>query len=106
MQVTLERGGGVTGGRAHQLLGPIDTEDQEDTARSRIEELVAEVDFFEMEDDFPRTGGMSDPTWHSVRVVDGDADRTVRWDANQQISDPLRALRNLCASLGGWEPVE
>ncbi len=72
----------------------------------KIEQLVADADFFEMDDDFTRTGGQSDPTWHSVRVVDGDADRTVRWDANQHIPDPLRELRDFCGSVGEWEPVK
>jgi len=103
MQVTLERGGGVAGGANHQRLGPLDTETLD--AGTHVEKLVADTDFFEMDDDFPRTGGMSDPTWNTVRVVDGDADRTVRWDSNQKIPDPLRALRGLCSSVGEWVSV-
>jgi hypothetical protein len=103
MQVTLERGGGVAGGANHQRLGPLDTQTTADG--KAIEQLVADVDFFEMDDEFPRTGGMSDPTWNTIRVVEGDGDRTVRWDSNQKIPDPLRALRDLCSSLGEWAPV-
>jgi hypothetical protein len=103
MQVTLERGGGVAGGSNHQQLGPIDTETLDDEAAAQVEQLVGEADFFEMEDDFPHAGGRSDPTWNSVRVTDGDADRTIRWDANQRIPDALRALRDLSSSLGKWE---
>ncbi|MGQ0804741.1 MAG: hypothetical protein ACT4PI_12880 [Actinomycetota bacterium] len=104
MLVTLERGGGVTGARNHQRLGPLDTEARDDG--TKIEKLVADADFFEFEDDFPRTRGRSDPTWHTVRVVDGDADRTIRWDDNQPIPDALTALRDACSSLGGWQPVQ
>jgi hypothetical protein len=104
MQVTLERGGGVAGASNHQRLGPLDTEALDDG--TNIAKLVADADFFEMDDDFPRPGVKTDPTWISVRVVDGDADRTVRWDSNQRIPDALRELRNLCSSLGEWHPVK
>ena len=105
MQVTLERGGGVMAGAHHQRIGPVDTGQVEDG--SRIETLVSELDFFEMSDDFPnRAAAMSDPTWHSVRVVDGDGDRTIRWRSDQQPPEGLRELRDLVASLGEWEPVE
>ena len=104
MQVTLERGGGVTGGRNHQRLGPLDTEALDDG--TKIEKLVADADFFEMDDDFPRTRGRSDPTWHTVGVVDGDADRTIRWDDNHQIPDALKALWGSCSSFAEWESVQ
>jgi hypothetical protein len=105
MQVTLERGGGVTGGSNHQRLGPIDTEALDDDAAAKVEQLVADADFFELDDDFPRIGGMSDPTWNTVTVTvaDGDADRTIRWDSNQQIPDALRGLRDSCSALGEWQ---
>ncbi len=105
MQITLERGGGVAGAAHHKRLGPIDPDAQDADAKKQLEGLVDELDFFEMSDDFPRTGGMSDPTWHSVRVVKGDADRTVRWDSNQQVPERLRQLRDLCASRADWQDV-
>ncbi len=104
MQVILEHGGGVAGGSHHQHLGPLDTAALDD--KTKIENLVAEADFFGMDDDFPRTGAMSDPTWHTVRVVDGDADRTIRWDANQQIPEGLRAVRDACSALGDWQAAK
>jgi hypothetical protein len=105
MQITLERGGGVAGGANHSRLGPVDTAAADEDTRRRIEALVAELDFFGLDDDFPRERRMSDATWHSVRVEDDGRDRTLRWDLNQTIPEGIRELRDLAASLGEWEDV-
>ena len=105
MQITLERGGGVAGGANHSRLGPIDPATADDAIRGRIESVIAEVSFFDLDDNFPRQKKMSDATWHTVRVEDGARDRTVRWDLNQTIPDGLRELRDLVRSLGEWANV-
>jgi hypothetical protein len=104
MEVTLERGGGVLGAASHERLGPVDTSQVPDGAR--VEQLIAEVDFFRMSDDFPRPGVMTDPTWRSIRVVEGDGDRTIRWDSNQQPPDGIRQLVDAVAATGEWQRVE
>jgi len=105
VQITLERGGGVAGGANHSRLGPVDTATADDELRRRIDEVIADIDFFGLDDDFPRQRKMTDATWHSVRVEDGARDRTVRWDLNQTIPDGLRELRDLVRSLGEWANV-
>ena len=103
MEVTLERGGGFAGAANHERLGPVDTSQAADGPR--IEQLIAEVDFFRMSDEFPRPGVKTDPTWSSIRVVEGDGDRTIRWDSNQQPPEGLRQLFDAVAAMGEWQRV-
>ena len=103
MEVTLERGGGVAGAANHERLGPVDTQAHPDGAG--VEQLVVEIGFFGMSDEFPRPGLKTDPTWTSIRVIHGDGDRTIRWDSNQQLPDELRQLFDAVAATGEWQRV-
>ena len=106
MLITLERGGGIAGDRNHQRLGPIDTDDIDTRDRGLLISQIKQINFFDLETDWPDPRRISDAMWHSVEVKDAGRQRTVKWTDGSKKPAALAEVAQLASQLGEWENVK